>query len=163
MPRHVISQLAHVELLTPQLDDSVRFFEDVIGLEESARNGASVYLRAWGETFHHSLKLTDADTAGLGHVGWRADSEEALQAVARDLEAAGLGRGWISGDRPDLLDASILGRSIDNGRIDPGTGKQISTLQLPASVFSPNSPTAPRPFRPGANNQGSNLGNHLST
>jgi hypothetical protein len=60
----------------------------------------------------------------------------------------------ISGDRPDLLDTSILGRSIDDGHLDPTTGKQISTLQLPASAFSPASPTAPRPFRPGANNQG---------
>jgi Carboxypeptidase regulatory-like domain/TonB-dependent Receptor Plug Domain len=69
-----------------------------------------------------------------------------------DLNADGIAA--TSGDRPDLLDTSILGRSIDNGRIDPATGKQISILRLPGSAFAPSSSTAPRPFRPGANNQG---------
>ena len=45
----------------------------------SAREDKSIYLRAWGETFHHSLQLTSADAPGLGHVAWRAQSEEALE------------------------------------------------------------------------------------
>jgi len=95
----LIAQLAHVELLTPRLEDSVWFFHDVLGLEESARVGGSVYLRAYEDFYHHTLKLTEAPGPGLGHVAWRAASEEALQAVVGRLSAAGAGRGWSDGDR----------------------------------------------------------------
>jgi catechol 2,3-dioxygenase len=95
MPKHLISQVAHVELLTPDIDRSLQFFTAFLGLTESARDAKSVYLRAWGETFHHSLQLTRADAAGLGHVSWRAESEDALEAAAADLSRAGLGEKWI--------------------------------------------------------------------
>ncbi len=68
-----------------------------------------------------------------------------------DVNADGVG-----GDRPDILDPSILGISVDNGRVDPATGKQISLAQLPASAFLPNAstPYASRIFRPGLDNLG---------
>jgi catechol 2,3-dioxygenase len=83
--------------LTPDIDRSLQFFTAFLGLTESARDAKSVYLRAWGETFHHSLQLTRADAAGLGHVSWRAESEDALEAAASDLSHAGLGDNWIEG------------------------------------------------------------------
>ncbi|HZG84045.1 MAG TPA: VOC family protein [Paenibacillus sp.] len=100
MPKnpHFISQLGHVELYSPKVDDTVAFFKDVIGLEESGRDGKSVYFRAWGEFHHHSLKITDHTTNGLGHISWRADSAEALEEAAKYIESTGLGRGWIEGD-----------------------------------------------------------------
>lgn len=94
MARHWISQLAHVELLTPKPEESLWFFRDLLGLEESGREGQSVYLRGWGEFFHHSIKLTEAPEAGLGHVGWRADGPEALEDAGSHLDATGLGEGW---------------------------------------------------------------------
>jgi catechol 2,3-dioxygenase len=97
MPKHLISQVAHVELLTADIDRSLQFFTDFLGLTVSAREGKSVYLRAWGETFHHSLQLTAADAPGLGHVAWRSESEEALERAAAEFERAGVGVGWIEG------------------------------------------------------------------
>ena len=72
MAKRLLSQLAHVEVLTPTPEESARFYTDVVGLEESGREGQSVYLRGWGERFFHSLQLTEADAPGLGHIGWRA-------------------------------------------------------------------------------------------
>jgi catechol 2,3-dioxygenase len=95
----LIAQLAHVELLTPRLEESVWFFRDVLGLEENGREGRSVYLRAYEDFYHHTLVLTEADGPGLGHVAWRAASEEALEAVVERLTTAGCGRGWSNGDR----------------------------------------------------------------
>ncbi len=95
---HFISQLAHVEIYSPKPDETVDFFKNVVGLEESGRSGQSVYLRAWGEFFHHSLKITEGKKAGLGHIGWRADSPEALEEAVRFIEGTGLGIGWIEGD-----------------------------------------------------------------
>src|SRR6185503_17239195 len=65
-----IAQLAHVELLTPELERSTWFFKDLIGLQETTRDGQSVYLRAYEDFYHHTLKLTEAPAAGLGHVAW---------------------------------------------------------------------------------------------
>jgi catechol 2,3-dioxygenase len=63
----------------------------------SAHQDRSVYLRAWGETYHHSLQLTSADAPGLGHVAWRAQSEEALELAAVEIERAGAAEGWVEG------------------------------------------------------------------
>ncbi|MDT8860192.1 VOC family protein [Alkalihalobacillus sp. MEB130] len=100
MPKrnHFISQLAHLEIYSPKLEESVKFFHDILGLEESGRLGNSVYMRAWGEFFHHSLKITEGPTHGLGHIGWRAESEEDLLEAVEFIESKGYGKGWIEGD-----------------------------------------------------------------
>jgi catechol 2,3-dioxygenase len=96
--KHLLSQLAHVELLTPKLAESVEFFTTLLGLSVTHQSERSAYLRGWGEFQHHSLKLTEAPEPGLGHVAWRAEGAEELQRVAAELEAAGFGRGWSDGD-----------------------------------------------------------------
>jgi catechol 2,3-dioxygenase len=93
------SHLAHVELLTPNPEASLWFFRDVLGLEHVESDGQSAYLRAWGDVYHHSIKLTEAPGAGLGHMAWRTIDEETLDRVAANLEQAGRGEGWIDGDR----------------------------------------------------------------
>jgi catechol 2,3-dioxygenase len=91
----LLSQLAHVELTTPKFEESLRFWTEVAGLEETERRGQTAYLRAWGDRFHHTLQLTEGPETGLGHIGWRAAGEEQLaEAVAR-VEAAGVGQGWV--------------------------------------------------------------------
>ena len=97
MSRRLISQLAHVELLTPRPEDTLRFMCEVMGLYESERVGQSVYLRGWGDFFHHSLVLTEADQPGLGHIGWRAEGPEELQAAVKRLETSGLEGDWHEG------------------------------------------------------------------
>jgi catechol 2,3-dioxygenase len=90
----LISQLGHVELLTPKLEESVRFFTRVLGMEETGRDGGSIYLRCWGDFFHHSVQLTLSEAPGVGHIGWRAAGPEQLAQAAARLEASGLGEGW---------------------------------------------------------------------
>lgn len=99
MTEHLLSQLAHVEIFSPQPAETVTFFEQQLGLEISERFGQSVYMRGWGEFFHHSVKVTEAAHPGLGHVGWRAESAEDLVNVAQTLAATDKGLGWIDGDR----------------------------------------------------------------
>lgn len=90
----LLSQLAHVELTTPRFEESLKFWTDVVGLEETARTGQTAYLRAWGDRFHHTLQLTEGPDTGLGHIGWRAASPQALEEAVTRLEAAGAGEGW---------------------------------------------------------------------
>ncbi len=95
---HYFSQLAHIEVLTTKLDESVKFFTEIFGLDVTGKEKNSVYLRAWGDYFHHSLKLTQSGTPGLGHLGWRADSPEALEDAVAYLERTGAGISWHEGD-----------------------------------------------------------------
>lgn len=70
-----------------------------------------------------------------------------------DLNGDGVG-----GDRPDLLDPSILGRSIDNGRTNPATGLKYSQAQLPITAFAPTAAQAATrqwPWLPGTGAVGS--------
>jgi catechol 2,3-dioxygenase len=94
MVERLISQLAHVELLTPEPERSIAFLTDVVGLRESSRDGRSVYLRCWGDYFHHSVQVTEADSPGLGHAAWRAEGPAQLARAVAGLEASGLGVGW---------------------------------------------------------------------
>jgi catechol 2,3-dioxygenase len=89
-----LAHLAHVELLTPKLEESARFFSDVMGMTESDRAGDSVYLRGWDDYEHHSLQLTASRRPGLGHYAFRASSPQALQRRVTALEKAGYGQGW---------------------------------------------------------------------
>ena len=93
-----VAQLAHVELMTPDFDGTLRFFKDLLGMQETERQARSAYLRSYEEQYHHSLKVTAAPRAGLGHVAWRARSPQALERRGTAIEAAGLGRGWIERD-----------------------------------------------------------------
>jgi catechol 2,3-dioxygenase len=94
-----VAWLAHVEIYTPDLAGTLWFFKDLLGLEETERHGDSVYLRAYEDWYHHTLKVTKREKPGLGHVAWRATSPQALERRVKALEASGLGDGWIEGDR----------------------------------------------------------------
>jgi catechol 2,3-dioxygenase len=93
-----LAHLGHVELLTPKPEQSLRFFIDVMGMTESGRQGASVYLRGWDDYERHTLKLTEAPVAGMGHFAYRATSPEGLTRRVEAIEKTGLGKGWTKGD-----------------------------------------------------------------
>ena len=93
-----LAHLAHVELLTPTLDESLSFFVDVCGMTETGRRGDSVYLRAWDDYEQHTLKLTASRVAGMGHFAYRASSADALERRVRAIETSRLGKGWNDGD-----------------------------------------------------------------
>ena len=97
-PSPDVAHLGHVELLTDRFEDSLDFFTRVYGLTESGREGDSAYLRAWDDYEFHTLKLTASDTTGVGHVGYRASSEAALERRVEAIRAAGYEGEWTDGD-----------------------------------------------------------------
>lgn len=94
MSNHLIAHLAHVEILTPKPEESLAFYHDVLGLEETSREGQSVFLRGWGEWSHHSLQLTESEAPGIGHTGWRMCNPGDLETAVARAEKAGAGEGW---------------------------------------------------------------------
>ncbi len=97
-PNYDVAHLGHVELLTNRFDESLDFFTRIYGLTETAGDKGSAYLRAWDDYEFHTLKLTASDTTGVGHVGYRTSSAEALERRVAAIEKLGCGVGWSEGD-----------------------------------------------------------------
>lgn len=93
-----VAQLAHVEIYTPRPDETLWFFRELLGMEVSAREGQSVYLRGYEDFYHHTLKVTEARHPGVGHVAWRATSAPALERRVASIVGSGLGQGWIESE-----------------------------------------------------------------
>jgi catechol 2,3-dioxygenase len=91
--------MAHVELLTTNLSETVYFYTEIVGMDETGRDENSVYLRAWGDYFLYTLKVTQSDKKGLGVIGWRADSAAAFEEAVTYLESIGAGTGWVEADK----------------------------------------------------------------
>lgn len=89
-----VAHLGHLELITPKLDQSVRFFVDVMGMTVSSEKGDSVYLRAWDDYELFSLQLTAGRMAKLGHIALRARSPQALERRVTALQSSGRGDRW---------------------------------------------------------------------
>ena len=97
-PIYDLAHLAHMEMLTPKPEESLKFLVDVMGMTETARKGDSVYLRGWDDYEHHTLKLTASKTSGMGHMAFRARSPQALERRVAALKGSGYDIGWTDGD-----------------------------------------------------------------
>jgi len=85
-----IAQLGHVTLSTPDIEKSLWFFRDILGMEEVARDGNKAYLRSYQEHEHHSLVLVDSNVAELEHVSLRTARPEDVELYARQLHNSGV-------------------------------------------------------------------------
>ncbi|MDH5797767.1 MAG: VOC family protein [Paracoccaceae bacterium] len=94
-----IAHLSHVEVYTDKYKESLDFFTRVYGLKLSAEDDNSAYLRAWDDYEFHSLKLTRHHTTGVGHIAYRASSQEALMRRVKTIEQSKYKViGWVDGD-----------------------------------------------------------------
>jgi len=95
-----VAHLGHVEVYTDRFDESLDFFTRVYGLKLSGVDGDSAYLRAWDDYEYHSLKLTRHATTGVGHIGYRVASPQALARRVAAIEASEFKvLGWVEGDK----------------------------------------------------------------
>lgn len=151
MPHRPLSMLAHVELLTPNLDASVAFARDMLGLFIVEEEGSSVYLRCWGDHYAYSLVLTEAPQPGLGHGAWRTWNHEQLDIAVASVEASGIRGEWIESSYghgqayrfvgPGVTRPSCSGTSIGPPRLPvrsrgTSTGRSVRARAESASGFS---------------------------
>lgn len=95
MSEILLSQLAHVELISPKPEETARWMVDVLGLEETTREGQSVYLRGWAEWLHSSLVVTEGPRAEVAHIAWRTYGPDDPETIAKRLEGTGQELGWV--------------------------------------------------------------------
>ncbi|WP_026567679.1 VOC family protein [Bacillus sp. UNC41MFS5] len=90
-----IAKLGHVALVTEDLEKSLWFFKEVIGLEETRAVNGTHYLRAWGDFEHHSLSIKAGEKSYIDHIGWKAKRREDVETFALLLGDAGTDVRWI--------------------------------------------------------------------
>ncbi|MEM9475807.1 MAG: VOC family protein [Pseudomonadota bacterium] len=142
-PSFDIAHLGHVEVLTDKYEESLDFFTRVYGLKLSGADTTSAYLRAWDDYEFATLKLTRSDTTGVGHIGYRAASPEALERRVAVIEASDYtSHGWTEGDpshgrafRFEDPSGHVFEIYYDTVR-HAASGNEIPALKNTASAFT---------------------------
>ena len=93
----LLSHLSYIALTTPDVEASVDFYVNKVGLTEVAREDGKVYLRCWGDYYTYSLVIQHADEPSLATMAWRTTSHEALDEAVQRIEAAGVTGEWFDG------------------------------------------------------------------
>lgn len=92
-----IAHIGHAELLVPDLDASVSYFRDLLGLRVTETVGDRVFLRAWQDWDHHTLVLTDNPEPGLQHMGWRVKTKADAERIHAAITERGVEPTWTAG------------------------------------------------------------------
>ncbi len=93
-----ILKTGHVELRVTDLDRAHDFYVGLLGLNETERIGDRLFLRCLEDWEHHSLILRQAESGGVGHIGYRVEGEEDLDALFDLARKRGLPARWVEPD-----------------------------------------------------------------
>ncbi|PPG92775.1 MULTISPECIES: VOC family protein [unclassified Rathayibacter] len=93
----LLSHLSFVTITAPDVEASVRFYEEQVGLTVVDRTDDAVYLRCWGDYYRYSVVIVAGDEPSLETMAWRTSSAEALEEAARRIEEAGSAGEWFEG------------------------------------------------------------------
>lgn len=81
----------HAQVRVLDLEESVTFYRDVLGLVETGRDAQGrVYFKCWDERDHNSYVLRQADRAGIDFFGFKVLDKATLDKLDADLKAYGL-------------------------------------------------------------------------
>ncbi|MFJ7831052.1 VOC family protein [Peribacillus sp. NPDC097284] len=84
-----IAKLGYVALESSDIEKSVTFFQDVIGLELTEKVQDTYYFRAWGDFQHHTLSISPGEMGKVTYIALRAKSSEDLYLFKEQLETKG--------------------------------------------------------------------------
>jgi len=84
-----IAKLGHVATHTTDLDESVWFFRDVLGLKLTEREDGVAYFRGLRDWEHHTLAVIDSGQTGVDHIAFRTKTAAAVDDLAESFEANG--------------------------------------------------------------------------
>ena len=85
-----IAKLGHVALVTADLEKSLTFFKDVIGLEETTEINGVHYLRAYSDFQHHTLSIEAGESGYVKHISWRTKTEDCVEGFKKLLTEQGV-------------------------------------------------------------------------
>ena len=85
-----ISRLGIVEIRSLDLDRDLDYYLNVLGLQLTALEGKTAYLKGWDERHAYSVALTAADRAGMVRLAFRTVDPEDLDYYERRLKQFGV-------------------------------------------------------------------------
>ena len=111
-----ISRLGIVEIRSLDLDRDLDYYLNVLGLQLTAREGKTAYLKGWDERHAYSVALTEADRAGMVRLAFRTVDPEDLDYYERRLRQFSVTYDVIP---EDYRRAQRRHRSSQNRRMHP--------------------------------------------
>lgn len=83
----MVSRIGHVGIRVPDVDRSVEFAQEILGLRVSGRSPDTAYLTC--NERHHELMLIKGDAVACDHLAFEVYSRKHLEALTARLDAAG--------------------------------------------------------------------------
>src|SRR4029453_15229017 len=93
-----ISRLGTVEIRSLDLDRDLDYYLNVLGLQLTAREGKTAYMKGWDERDPYSFRPPESDRAGMVRMGFRPVDAEDLDYYERRLKDFGVKYDAISED-----------------------------------------------------------------
>jgi len=87
--RPEVAKLGYVALESSNIDASVHFFQNVMGLELTEKINESYYFRAWGDFQHHTLSISPGEKGKVTHIGFRTKRAEDVATFEKKLTGKG--------------------------------------------------------------------------
>src|SRR6478735_8154806 len=81
----LLSHLSYVSITSPDVEASVDFYVNQVGLTVVDRIDGAVYLRCWGDYYAYSVVVLPGDEPSLDTAAWRTSSPEALEEAAKRI------------------------------------------------------------------------------
>src|SRR5690625_7758397 len=96
---HLLSHLSYVAITSNDVEASVEFYEQQVGLTVVDRVDGNVYLRCWGDYYRYSVVIVQGDEPGMHAMAWRSSSADAFAAAVQRIEDDGVKGEWIDGQK----------------------------------------------------------------
>ncbi|MDR1794858.1 MAG: catechol 2,3-dioxygenase [Erysipelotrichaceae bacterium] len=128
------ASMAQVRVLN--IDDSVHFYRDVLGLVEVGRAGDKVFFKGYDEFDHHTFAIRKADKPGLDFLAFKVSDNGYLDAFEAKTKAFGLPIETIAPNSDQPGYGKRLAVSLPNGHridlfVDVEQAKQTPGLHNP--------------------------------
>jgi len=113
-----LAKLGHIAFETPNLDESLWFFRDIMGLKVVAREGDTAYLCGLRDYEHHTMRLTEGDRGAVDHIGFRAANPESVEGFAERFDELGLDVWWTDNGHEAGIGDSVMFESESGHRFE---------------------------------------------
>ena len=80
----------HMQMKVIDLDESIEFYSNVLGMVQTGRDATRAYFKGWDERDHNSLILRDAGEAGMDFFGFKVLDDATLNKLEADLKNYGV-------------------------------------------------------------------------
>ncbi|HJV43681.1 VOC family protein [Caulobacter sp.] len=87
-------RMSHAAFFTPNLDATLAFYIDALGLRLSDRSGPGAFLHGAHGSEHHMVAFAQSSQAGFHHSAWEVGSVDEVGLGAAQMARAGYAEGW---------------------------------------------------------------------